>query len=353
MARLRQHGSSMGWNRDRYLSTDRKSIVVIGGGSGSSVALRGLKSHNLDLTAIVTMFDSGGSTGILREEFGYPPLGDLRQCLVALSPENNEQVDALNSALDFRFDSGSSLQGHSVGNLVLAALTTVYHGVQGALDELSRMMQLDGQVVPVTLDEAHLCARLIDGQVIRTESAIDLRGSNGPGISEVFLDSEVKANPRAQEAIEKADAILLGPGDLYTSVIPNLLVQEVRDAIRDTDSPIIYACNLMTKLGETAGYGVSTFASEVVRYLSGRKLDYLLVNTTSFSEQVLAEYAAEDAAPVELDNDLVEKFAHQVMMGDLAFIDGLKVRHHSTRLADAVMATIGETARKPLGTGLD
>lgn len=335
------------------MGTDRKSIVVVGGGSGSSVALRGLKSHDLDLTAIVTMFDSGGSTGVLREEFGYPPLGDLRQCLVALSPEDNEQVNALNSALDFRFDSGSSLQGHNVGNLVLAALTTVYHGVQGAIDELSRMMQLDGQVVPVTLDEAHLCARLVDGQVIRTESAIDLRGSNGPGISEVFLDSEVSANPRALDAIKRADAILLGPGDLYTSIIPNLLVKEVSDAIRDTGSPVIYACNLMTKLGETAGYGVSTFASEVVRYIGGRKLDYLLVNTAHFSEQVLSEYAAEDAAPVELDNGVVEKFAHQIMVGDLASVDGLMVRHHSGKLADYVIAAIEKPVPKQLSTGLD
>ncbi len=327
------------------MSIGRKSVVVIGGGSGSSAALRGLKLHDLNLTAIVTMFDSGGSTGILREEFGYPPLGDLRQCLVALSPENNEQVSALNSALDFRFDSGSSLQGHSVGNLVLAALTTVYHGVQGAIDELSRMMQLEGQVVPVTLGEANLCARLVDGQVIRTESAIDLRGSNGPGISEVFLDSEVKANPRALEAIEKADVILLGPGDLYTSIIPNLLVKEVGDAIRDTGSPVVYACNLMTKLGETAGYGVSTFASELVRYIGGRKLDYLLVNTVRFSEQVLREYAAEDAAPVMLDNGTVEQFAHQIITGDLVSVDGLTVRHHSVRLADAVMAIIEQPAR--------
>jgi uncharacterized cofD-like protein len=335
------------------LGNDRKSIVVIGGGSGSSVALRGLKTRDLAVTAVVTMFDSGGSTGILREEFGYPPLGDLRQCLVALSPEDDEQVAALNSALDFRFDFGSSLQGHSVGNLVLAALTTAYNGVQGALDELSRMMKLDGQVVPVTLDEAHLCARLIDGQVIRTESAIDLRGNNGPRISEVFLDSEVKANPRALDAIENADAILLGPGDLYTSVIPNLLVKEVSDAIRGTESPVIYACNLMTKLGETAGYGVSTFASEVVRYIGGRKLDYLLVNTAQFSDRVLHEYAAEDAAPVELDNGIVEEFAREIVMGDLAFVDGLRLRHHSGRLADAVMAAMGQPTQPQLSAGLD
>ena len=332
---------------------DRKKIVVIGGGSGSSAALRGLKSHDTDLTAIVTMFDSGGSTGILREEFGYPPLGDIRQCLVALSPSNNELISALNSALDFRFDSGSSLNGHSVGNLVLAALTTVYHGVQGAIDELSRMMQLQGQVVPVTLDEAHLCARLINGDVVRTESAIDLRGANGPGISEVFLDADVKANPRALEAIKSADAILLGPGDLYTSVVPNLIVDEVSDAIRDTESPVIYACNLMTKLGETAGYGASTFASEVVRYIGGRKLDYLLVNSAVFSDEVLDVYASEDASPVELDNGHAEKYANQILVNDLAYIDGLTVRHHSDRLANIVMAAIEKPVTNPLSTGLD
>ena len=322
------------------MGDDRKRIVIIGGGSGSSAALRGLKSHDTDLTSIVTMFDSGGSTGILREEFGYPPLGDIRQCLVALSPTGNEQIAALNSALGFRFDSGSSLQGHSVGNLVLAALTTVYNGVQGAIDELSSMMQLKGQVVPVTLDEAQLCARLVDGVVVRTESAIDLRGANGPGIDEVFLDADVKANPRALEAINNADAILLGPGDLYTSVIPNLLVEEISDAIRDTNAPVIYACNLMTKLGETAGYGASMFASEVVRYIGGRKLDYLLVNSAKFSAEVLKVYAKETATPVELDNRDAENFANHVLVYDLAYIDGLTVRHNSERLADIVMAAI-------------
>ena len=322
------------------MSADRKKIVVIGGGSGSSVALCGLKSYDVDLTAIVTMFDSGGSTGILRDEFGYPPLGDIRQCLVALSPEENDRVSAFNSALDFRFDSGSSLRGHSVGNLVLAALTTVYHGVQGAIDEMSRMMQLQGQVVPVTLDEAHLCALLVDGQVIRTESAIDLRGGNGPGIDKVFLDADVKANPRALDAITNADAILLGPGDLYTSVIPNLLVDAISHAICNTQAPVIYACNLMTKLGETAGYSCSMFAGEVVRYIGSRKLDYLLVNTGSFSDEVLSGYADEMAAPVGLDNGDTEKFAQEIVLSDLARVDGVKVRHNSETLARIVISTI-------------
>jgi uncharacterized cofD-like protein len=286
------------------------------------------------------MFDSGGSTGILREEFGYPSFGDIRQCLVALSDKDNGQVVALNSALDFRFDAESSLNGHSVGNLVLAALTTVYSGLQAAIDELSRMMQLEGQVVPVTLDEAHLCARLIDGQVIQTESAIDLRGANGPGISEVYLDNEVSANGRALQAIREADVILLGPGDLYTSVIPNLLVQEVSDAIRDTVSPVIYACNLMTKLGETDGYGTSRFASEVVRYIGGRKLDYLLVNGTNFRKDVLKVYSAEHAQPVDFDNNDLDKFCHEILVTDLAYVEGVTVRHNSERLAGIVMAAI-------------
>ncbi|NQW19803.1 MAG: YvcK family protein [Chloroflexi bacterium] len=335
------------------MSEKRKNIVVIGGGSGSSVALRGLKSYDTNLTAIVTMFDSGGSTGILREEFGYPPLGDIRQCLVALSDSDNQQIVALNSVLGFRFDAGSSLRGHSVGNLVLAALTTVYSGVQGAIDELSKVMQLQGQVVPVTLEEAHLCARLVNGEIIRTESAIDLRGANGPGISDLFLSDNVKANKRALDAIKNADAILLGPGDLYTSIIPNLLVNEISDAIRDTKSPIIYACNLMTKLGETAGYGASTFASEIVRYIGGRKLDYLLVNRPNFTSQVLDVYAAEDAQPVKLNNGDAEHFAQEIIVSDFAFIDGLTVRHDSEQLASIVMEAIQRPVAISQSVGLD
>jgi uncharacterized cofD-like protein len=181
--------------------------------------------------------------------------------------------------------------------------------------------------------------------VIQTESAIDLRGANGPGISEVYLDNEISANGRALQSIREADAILLGPGDLYTSVIPNLLVQEVSDAIRDTESPVIYACNLMTKLGETAGYGSSTFASEVVRYIGGRKLDYLLVSSTNFPNDVLNVYSAEDAQPVEFDNDDPDKFCNEILVRDLAYIDGLTVRHNSERLAGIVMAAIEQPVK--------
>lgn len=328
------------------MSNDRNKIVVIGGGSGTSAAIRGLKSHNTDLTAVVTMFDSGGSTGILRDEFGYPPFGDLRQCLAALSPDGDERTDALNQALGFRFDSDSSLNGHSVGNLVLAALTTAYGGLQPALDEISSILRVDGQVVPVTLSAAHLCARLLDGQVIRTESAIDLRGANAPGIDEVFLDKQVTANDRAINALNEADAILLGPGDLYTSVIPNLLVPGIAEAIRESNASVIYACNLMTKAGETDGFGASDFAREIVRYLDGRKLDYLLVNDSKFPTNVLNAYSQEHAEQVVIVNGRALEFASEIVESDFVHIDDLQVRHDSKKLADVVMASL--ESKKPL-----
>ncbi len=328
------------------MSNDRNKIVVIGGGSGTSAAIRGLKSHNTDLTAVVTMFDSGGSTGILRDEFGYPPFGDLRQCLAALSPDGDERTDALDQALGFRFDSDSSLNGHSVGNLVLAALTTAYGGLQPALDEISSILRVDGQVVPVTLSAAHLCARLLDGQVIRTESAIDLRGANAPGIDEVFLDKQVTANDRAINALNEADAILLGPGDLYTSVIPNLLVPGIAEAIRESNASVIYACNLMTKAGETDGFGASDFAREIVRYLDGRKLDYLLVNDSKFPTNVLNAYSQEHAEQVVIVNGRALEFASEIVEGDFVHIDDLQVRHDSKKLADVVMASL--ESKKPL-----
>lgn len=328
------------------MSNDRNKIVVIGGGSGTSAAIRGLKSHNTDLTAVVTMFDSGGSTGILRDEFGYPPFGDLRQCLAALSPDGDERTDALDQALGFRFDSDSSLNGHSVGNLVLAALTTAYGGLQPALDEISSILRVDGQVVPVTLSAAHLCARLLDGQVIRTESAIDLRGANAPGIDEVFLDKQVTANDRAINALNEADAILLGPGDLYTSVIPNLLVPGIAEAIRESNASVIYACNLMTKAGETDGFGASDFAREIVRYLDGRKLDYLLVNDSKFPTNVLNAYSQEHAEQVVIVKGRALEFASEIVESDFVHIDDLQVRHDSKKLADVVMASL--ESKKPL-----
>ena len=309
-------------------------IVVIGGGSGSSVLLSGLKRHTSDITAIVSMFDSGGSTGILREEFGYPPFGDIRQCLMALAA-NDEIGTSIRTVFDFRFSSTSSLKGHNVGNLVLAALTTAHsRGIVGAIEELSQMLNVAGKVVPVTLEDAHLCAELEDGSEVVTESAIDLRGEGSP-IKRVHLDRQAAANPDALKAIAEADAVVLGPGDLYTSVVPNLLAEGMSEALRNTPAQITYVCNVMTKLGETSGYDAVDFARTVYEYLDGRKLDYAVVNTQSIPGDVLARYRAEDATPVSPGGSRILEYARSVVHEPLINL-GPPVRHDPAKLASLV-----------------
>ncbi len=321
-------------------------VVVIGGGSGSAVLLAGLKQHTSNITAIVSMFDSGGSTGILREEFGYPPFGDIRQCLVALAGDD-EKAEALRSAFDFRFHSTSSLNGHSVGNLVLAALTSALDsGVIGAISELSRMLEIKGRVIPVTLEDAQLCAELASGTVVVGESNIDQRGEETPPIKRVFLDREVRANPDALAAIAEADVVVLGPGDLYTSVVPNLLASGIPQALRSTRGPVSYVCNVMTKLGETSGYDASRFTEVVSTYLGGFKVKYAIVNTQSVPEDVQARYKTEGAEPVDPDGERLLDFAENVMNERLLNL-GPPVRHDSERLAELVIDLAKRSAPNP------
>ncbi|MCH8109001.1 MAG: YvcK family protein, partial [Chloroflexi bacterium] len=248
-------------------SSLKPKILVIGGGSGSSNILRGLKRYPVELTVIVTMFDSGGSSGLLRKEFGYPPFGDLRQCLMALS-DDSQDTQRLKEALEFRFGTDSSLKGHSVGNLLLAALTSLSDNLELALHDISRLLGVTGQVIPVTLETAELCAELDDGRLIVGESDIDLRFTPLPRIKKIFLNREVEANPRAIQAILDADAIVFGPGDLYTSILPNTLPKGIVDAVASSKGIRIYMCNLMTKQGETDGFKASDFTRTMTRYLN-------------------------------------------------------------------------------------
>ncbi len=322
-------------NRGISVQNNRPSIVVIGGGSGSSVLLGGLKQHPVDLTAIVTTFDSGGSSGILREEFGYPPFGDLRKCLVALSDSEH----SLTTASEFRFSPESSLNGHSLGNLMLAALTSVHDDLEGAINEMSRMLSITGKVIPVALEPADLCAELEDGSRLRGESSIDLRGGDLPRIKNVFLDPAVDANPRALEAIESADAIVFGPGDLYTSIVPNLLARNVPEAVARSKATKIYICNLMTKRGETGDFETSDFASEIVHYLNGLKLDSVLINSRQVPPDMLSRYAEEGAVPVVHNEAELHHHTRSVLAAPLS-INHPKVRHDPERLAEAVLSAM-------------
>lgn len=303
------------------------------------MALRGLKSQDADITAIVTAFDSGGSSGKLRDEFGYLPLGDLRQCLVALS-DDAEDVDAIRSASEFRFSVESSLNGHNLGNLLLAALTAMHDDIETGITVMSRMLRVQGSVVPVALDHADLCAELEDGSVLRGESTIDLRRSDLPAIRRVFLDPAVSANPRALKAITDADAILLGPGDLFTSVIPNLLVDGIAEAIRASRAATVYICNLMTKHGETDDFTASDFVGQISRYL-GATVDWAITNSRPIPLNTQKLYASERAAPVVVDDDAIALHASR-HMSVLLSQTGEVVRHDAHRLAEAVLSVIDE-----------
>ena len=320
------------------MTNSRPKLVVIGGGSGISSILRGLTRHPADLTAIVTMFDSGGSSGVLRTEFGYPPFGDLRQCLLALGDETQE-TRGIRDALAFRFGDNSSLNGHSVGNLLLAAFTSLNNDLEQALEEIGQVLGVSGKVVPVTLGQAELCAELEDGQLIHGESNIDLRAAPLPAIKRIYLDREVEANPRATEAVMEADCVILGPGDLYTSILPNLLPNGMIEAIASCRATRVFVCSLMTKRGETDGYRASTFVRQITRYLGSTALDWVLVNTGIPARAIQQVYQEEGAYVVECDLEEVSKYVNGTAATSLA-VDEVPLRHDPDKTAAAILQVL-------------
>ena len=320
-------------------SREDLKIVVIGGGTGTSAVLRGLKRYTSRLSAVVTMFDSGGSSGLLQQEFGYPPLGDLRQCLLGLS--EGDAVRPLRDLVDFRFGRESSLSGHSLGNLLLAALTTLGEDLEQAVDEMSRLLNIIGQVIPVSLERADLCAELSDGRLLRGESAIDLRRQLHPSIQRVFLDPAVPANRRGVDAVLEADVVVLGPGDLYTSIVPNFLAEGMADALSATRATRVYVCNLMTKLGETDGFTASRFVREMQNYVGRDSLDWALVNCGDIPDDVRIAYRQEQAHPVEADIEVAGGLVPGVYAAVLGN-DDIPLMHQSSRVAEAVLDIAGQ-----------
>lgn len=286
------------------MQTTKKRVVVIGGGTGTYQVLVGLKKFsNLELAAVVAMSDSGGSTGRLRDEFGMFPPGDLRRALLALSslPIREKTLGRL---FDFRFKNGEELKGHSLGNIFLAALTQITGSPEKAIKEAERILAVSGRVLPVTLTNTDLTATLIDGTKIFGETNIDIREIKPDiAIREVFLKPKAKVYPEAKEAIENADLIVLGPGDLYTSVIPNLLVSGMTNAIGRSHGKVAFVINLMTKHGETDGFTVSKFVSEIRGYMgpAAGKLKYLIINKGKISGKTLSWYKKSKAEPVVND----------------------------------------------------
>ncbi|MCJ7792710.1 MAG: YvcK family protein [Candidatus Marinimicrobia bacterium] len=316
----------------------RPRIVVIGGGTGTYQTLLGLRQHPVDLVAVVTMSDSGGSSGRLRQELGVLPPGDARRALLALSGLHIKKK-TLNTLFDFRFNNGE-LAGHSLGNLLLAALTQITGRTDVAISEAARILEVSGQVLPVTLDKTELVARLADGTIIRGETNIDVREIKPKiPIGEVYLSPQGKIFSGTKKAILAADLLLLGPGDLYTSIIPNLLIKGVDRAMAKSKAKLVLVTNLMTKHGETDGFKTSDFVREVEKYLgkASNKLAYVLVSRKiKATPKIFRWYKKHRAVPVENDLDNKNEFKVKMVVRDFSQKGNL-LRHDSQKLARAIM----------------
>ena len=320
--------------------SEKKNIVVVGGGTGNHTTLTGLRDEHCNLTAVVTMTDSGGSSGRLRKELGHLPPGDIRQCLMALA-SNEPSGTLMKQLFDYRFVSGDGLTGHNFGNLILSALTEVTGNTITSIEEASKLLGVKGSVLPVTLTRSTLVARLEDGTFLEGESSIDLRRDNlNIPIDYVELDPKAYAYPPVIDAIKGADAIILGPGDIYTSVLPNLLVDTVADAINNSKAKKIHVCNLMTKPGESDGFSASKFASLVVNYLGTETpLDYLIVNNSPYDPKILKRYAADEQYPVALDEDQCKPWVKSIVAEPILGA-GVKFRHDPFALAKVIMKLV-------------
>jgi len=308
-----------------------KKFVVIGGGTGSFTVLKGLKKYTDQISAVVNMFDSGGSTGKLRDEFGILPPGDVRRCLVALSADEDGTMRKL---FDFRFGQNGSLNGHSFGNLLLTALTQITGSEVEAIKESAHILNIKGTVLPVTIDNSNLCAVLENGQIIKGETNIDIpKHDTKNHIESIFLEPEAYVFSEVVDAILQADVIVIGPGDLYTSVIPNLLVNGVPEAIKQSKAKKIYVCNLMTKNGETDGFKASDFVKEIEKYLK-TNLDFVICNSKIGSKDLLEKYSKEKAFPVLVDAENLKKFR---LVSKNLITEPELIRHDSSKLADEII----------------
>lgn len=319
---------------------NRKKVVVLGGGTGTFVALSGLKNHRIDLTAVVSVADDGGSTGILRDELGVLPPGDIRQCLVALSADG----DTLRTLFTYRFHEGS-LSGHNFGNLFLSVLEKISGDPLTAIEEAQRILHVRGKIIPVSGRAAVLCAELEDGTIIQGEHAIDDAALPRPAIKSCFYSAPVPANPGALSAIREADAVVLGPGDLYTSLIPVLLVEGVADALAASQAKKILVTNLVTKRGQTEGFTVRKFFDVVAEYISPAKIDRVIVNSAKPVSILTNRYALEGEYIVKDDlKDIPCRVIRSKLLADGIVKpdrgDSLRrsfLRHDPAKLARAIL----------------
>lgn len=326
-------------NKEEILLLQGPKIVAIGGGTGLSTMLRGLKDFTSNITAIVTVGDDGGGSGLLRQDLGMLPPGDIRNCILALA--NTEPI--MEDLIKYRFTEGT-LKGQNFGNLLLAALTGIYGEFEIAVQKMSDVLAVRGKVLPVTLDDMILKARLENGNIVVGESNIPEKSlEQNSRIEKLYISPEdCKALDEALSAVEEADAIIIGPGSLYTSVIPNLLVKDLIKAMKSTDAPKIYVCNIMTQPGETDHYNVKSHINAIINHIDDDNiLDYVIVNKKGIPFNLEKKYLEKNSNIVKYDEDQLKRLGIKVIEEDLIKVNsnGL-VRHDEQKLSDIIIMTI-------------
>lgn len=302
------------------------NVVVIGGGTGLSTLLRGLKLFPMNITAIVTVADDGSSSGRLREEFNTPAVGDLRNVLVALS----EVEPLVEELLQYRFDTYSDLNKHAMGNLLLTAMYNITGSLTESLEALSKIFNIKGRVLPFTEDKAILVAHTTDGEVIEGESKITKAGKH---IKSINYKNKVKVTPQVLNAIEEADLIIIGIGSLYTSIIPNLLSREMRKALKEAKAKKMYICNIMSEHGETDGFNVSDCIKQINKYAGKDFIEVVLANNKKVPDNILELYKEEQSEQIMIDKDNINKMGVKLITADLLRINNNQVRHDYIKTA--------------------
>lgn len=312
-----------------------KKVVVLGGGTGLSTLLRGLKLFPIDITAVVTVADDGASSGRLREEFNTPAVGDLRNVLVALS----EVEPLVEQLLQYRFNTSSDLNNHAMGNLLLTALFNITGNLTESLESLSKILNIKGKILPFTEDKPILMAYTKDGEVIEGESKITKAGKQ---IDYVKYKNEVKVTPEVIKAIKKADLVIMGIGSLYTSIIPNLLNAEMKEALNKSNAKKMYVCNVMTEHGETDGFFVSDCVKQINKYVKDDFIDVVIANSKQIPEDIQKLYLEEESTPILIDEEELKKMDVELIKDDLALIVNNQVRHDPIKTALAIFSYLAK-----------
>lgn len=306
-----------------------KKVVVLGGGTGMSALLKGLKEFPISISAIVSVSDDGRSTGRLREEFGIPAVGDVRKVIVSLS-ETEPLVEEL---FDYRFSTGSGLNGHTVGNLLLTASSNITGNLSDGIEALSKILKLKGKVVPLTEDNVHLIGEMEDGEVIEGEHNITQTKKK---IKKVYYKEKPQATPSAINAIKEADLIILSMGSVYTSVIPNLICEEIIKEIDKSNAPIMYTCNMMTQPGETDNFKVSDHIKLLNSYLGKRKIDVVVANNKKIETKIAKRYETlEQKDQVKLDKNNIKE---EIIEDDYFVLENNLIRHDSLKLSLSIFS---------------